>query len=186
LSQFCESNITLTKKHLLIELIVSKLNLCKSQHLQGPLHNLCTGVENDSQVQVAESEGRAVSLLYNSVSKDSVLVATWSSGELQIDALADEIQPGWEVGSSTRLFVDSNDCILGVAMICESVSSDLSFLKSDQTPDRTVLLGYPPALLRLAIQYLPGRCLLNTSTLWYLGFSRFIWQFIDRGTHIFL
>lgn len=122
-----------------------------SVSLQGPLLNLCHGVKNESQVQVKDGEGRAVSLLYNLVSKDSILVTAWSGGQLQIDALADEIQPVWRVGSPPRLFVDSNDCMLGVAMICESVSSDLSFLKSDQTPDHTVWFGYPPPLLRLAI-----------------------------------
>lgn len=41
--------------------------------------------------------------------------------------------------------------MLGVAMICESVSSDLSFLKSDQTSEHAVWFGYPPPLLRLVI-----------------------------------
>ncbi|KAI5670503.1 hypothetical protein M9H77_10867 [Catharanthus roseus] len=122
-----------------------------SVSLQGPLHNLCHSVKKDSQIQIADTEGRAVSLLYNLVSKDSVLVTAWSSGQLQIDALADEIQPVWKVGTRPRLSVDSYDRLLGVAMICESVSSDLSFLKSDHTPDRTDWLGYPPPLLRLAI-----------------------------------
>lgn len=108
-------------------------------------------MKKDSQIQIADTEGRAVSLLYNLVSKDSVLVTAWSSGQLQIDALADEIQPVWKVGTRPRLSVDSYDRLLGVAMICESVSSDLSFLKSDHTPDRTDWLGYPPPLLRLAI-----------------------------------
>lgn len=86
------------------------------------------------------------------------MVIAWSGGQLQIDALADEIQPVWKAGSPPRLFVDSFDHILGVAMICESVSSDLS-LAPDPTLDRDVWLGHPPPLLRLAIVdlALPGK-----------------------------
>ncbi|CAK9135784.1 unnamed protein product [Ilex paraguariensis] len=119
--------------------------------LQGPLRKVCHGEEANSEVQAAECEGRAVSFLYNSVSKDSILVTAWSGGQLQIDALADEIQPVWAVGNPPRLCVDSYDRILGVAMICESVPSDLSIVKLDQSPDHTVWLGDPPPLLRLAI-----------------------------------
>lgn len=77
----------------------------------------------------------------------------WGSGQLQIDALADEIQPLWSVGSVPRLRVDSNDHIKGVAMICESnlqeKSAKLSYpsLNSGDTAE-TVWLG--PPLLRLA------------------------------------
>ncbi|KAA8534077.1 hypothetical protein F0562_031730 [Nyssa sinensis] len=119
--------------------------------LQGPLRRVCHGGDEDSGVQGAESEGRAVSFLYNSVSKDSILVTAWSGGQLQIDALADEIQPVWAVGSPPRLRVDSYDRILGVAMICEPIPGELSIVKLDQPPDHTVWLGHPPPLLRLAI-----------------------------------
>ena len=102
-------------------------------------------------VRVAECEGRAVSFLYNLVSKDSILVTAWSGGQLQIDALADEIQPVWIVGSPPRVRVDSLDRILGLAMICESIPCELSVVKLDQPPDQTFWLGHPPPLLRLAI-----------------------------------
>nr|GMC98879.1 nuclear pore complex protein NUP88 [Ipomoea batatas] len=118
--------------------------------LQGPLRKISHGVE-DPQVQPAICEGRAVSFLYNLVSKDSILVTAWSGGQLQIDALADEIQPVWKVGSPARLRVDSNDHIVGLAMISESVTSDHSILKLDLPPDDTLWLGHPPPLLRLAI-----------------------------------
>nr|XP_027104338.1 nuclear pore complex protein NUP88-like [Coffea arabica] len=127
--------------------------------LQGPLRNFCHGEKKDTQVQDAEGQGRAVSFLYNLVSKDSVLVIAWSGGQLQIDAFADEIQPVWKAGSPPRLFVDSCDRILGIAMICESVSSHLSFPEPDSTLDRDVWMGHPPPLLRLAIVdlALPGK-----------------------------
>ncbi|XVE99746.1 hypothetical protein REPUB_Repub03eG0227500 [Reevesia pubescens] len=120
--------------------------------LQGPLRKVCRGGEDEAlAVRGAECEGRAVSFLYNLVSKDSILVTAWSGGQLQIDALADEIQPVWITGSTPRLRVDSHDHVLGIAMICESIPAELSIVKLDQPLDNTVWLGHPPPLLRLAI-----------------------------------
>lgn len=113
--------------------------------LQGPLPKLSRGGEKDTEVQ-----GRAFSLLYKSVSKDSILVTAWSGGQLQIDALADEIQPVWFSGNPPRVRVDSYDHISGVAMICEPIPGNNSILKLDQPPHH-VWSGYPPPLLRLAI-----------------------------------
>ncbi|KAA3481992.1 nuclear pore complex protein NUP88 [Gossypium australe] len=120
--------------------------------LQGPLRKVCHGGEDeDLAVRGAECEGRAVSFLYNLVSKDSILVTAWSGGQLQIDALADEIQPVWITGSAPRLRVDSFDHIRGIAMICESIPAEHSIVKLEQPLDNTVWLGHPPPLLRLAI-----------------------------------
>ncbi|TMW83313.1 hypothetical protein EJD97_002155, partial [Solanum chilense] len=116
----------------------------------GPLRKVSHGVEDDS-VHPPVHEGRAVSFLYDLVSKDSILVTAWSGGQLQIDALADEVQPVWKVGSPPRVCLDSTDSIVGLAMICESLSSDTSILKLDVPPDHTLWLGHPPPLLRLAI-----------------------------------
>lgn len=90
-------------------------------------------------------------MLYNIVSKDSILVTAWSGGQLQIDALADEIQPVWNVGSPPHLRVDFDDHILGLAMICDSTPGYHSPVKLAQPVDNTVWLGHPPPLLRLAI-----------------------------------
>ncbi|KAJ7963993.1 nuclear pore complex protein NUP88 [Quillaja saponaria] len=118
--------------------------------LQGPLQKVCHGGTNDSELRGGKCEGRAVSFLYNIVRKDSILVTAWSAGQIQVDALADEIQPVWSVGSPPRLRVDSHDHILGLAMICESITGDLP-VKLGQPLDHTVWLGHPPPLLRLAI-----------------------------------
>lgn len=107
------------------------------------------GADELLTVRGAECEGRAVSFLYNVVSKDSILVTAWSGGQLQIDALADEIQPVWTVGNPPRLRVDFHDHILALAMICEPISSE-SPVKADQSLDHIVWLGKPPPLLRLA------------------------------------
>ncbi|KAL5984458.1 hypothetical protein ACLOJK_018563 [Asimina triloba] len=122
--------------------------------LQGPLRKVCRheDIEN-TQACSTECEGRAVSFLYNSVSQDSVLLTAWSSGQLQIDALADELQPVWNVGSSPRVCVDS-ECIIGVSMICESTTN--GFAERDKQMHissmvDTVWLGHPPPLLRLAV-----------------------------------
>ncbi|CAJ2644041.1 unnamed protein product [Trifolium pratense] len=114
--------------------------------LQGPLRRVGQSGNEDSVGRSAECEGRAVSFLYNSVSKDSILVTAWSGGQLQIDALADEIQPVWSVGSPPRLRLDSHDKILGLAMICESIASSRL-----EKLDHNAWLGNPPPLLRLAI-----------------------------------
>lgn len=119
---------------------------------QGPLRRACNnGDEGDISIKGAECEGRAVNLLYNLISKDSVLVTAWSGGQLQIDALADEIQPVWNLGSPPRVRVDPDENILGLAMICELITGKLSKVKLDQPLDHTVWLGLPPPLLRLAI-----------------------------------
>ncbi|KAK2634980.1 hypothetical protein Ddye_029772 [Dipteronia dyeriana] len=121
-----------------------------SLSLQGPLRKVCHGEEDEAlAVRGAECEGRAVSFLYNLVSKDSILVTAWSGGQLQIDALADEIHPVWTVGNPPRLRVDYRDHILALAMICEPISIELP-VKVDQPLDHTVWLGHPPPLLRLA------------------------------------
>ncbi|KZV34956.1 hypothetical protein F511_04930 [Dorcoceras hygrometricum] len=119
--------------------------------LQGPLRKVFHGVTEDAAIQNGVCEGRAVSLLYNLVGKDSILMTAWSGGQLQLDALADEIQPVWKMGSAPRLCVDSFGQIFGAAMICELAPDNLSLLKLDHPPNDTIWLGYPPPLLRLAI-----------------------------------
>ncbi|KAL5710313.1 hypothetical protein ACHQM5_020893 [Ranunculus cassubicifolius] len=122
-----------------------------SLSLQGPLRKVCHGEEDDGfEAHGTKGEGRAVGFLYNSIGKDSVLVTAWSSGQLHIDALADEIQPVWIIGSHPRISVDSHEKIHGLAMICDSNPADLSTVKFDQAFDQTVWLGQSPPLLRLA------------------------------------
>nr|GEZ28245.1 nuclear pore complex protein NUP88 [Tanacetum cinerariifolium] len=130
-----------------------------SVSLQGPLHKVYPGNEEDSILKISECDGRAVCFLYKAVSKDSILVTAWSSGQLQIDALADEIQPVWIVGNQPRLSVDSHDRIIGVAMICETHTSDHSVLTLEQSTDHNIWLGHSPPLLRLGIVdlALPGK-----------------------------
>nr|XP_043631960.1 nuclear pore complex protein NUP88 [Erigeron canadensis] len=129
-----------------------------SVSLQGPLHKVYHGKEEDSKLKIPECEGRAVSFLYKAVSKDSILVTAWSSGQLQIDALADEIQPIWIEGNQPRLSVDSRDQIVGVAMICETRSTELSVLTLEQSTEQ-IWLGHSPPLLRLGTVdlALPGK-----------------------------
>lgn len=127
--------------------------------LQGPLHKVGHGEEDRGSEDVsAECGGRAVSFLYSTIQKDSILVIAWSSGQLQIDALADELQPVWRVGTSPRICVDSSGQVTGVAMICESILEE--FANLDRSHDlvtdtsntvNTVWLGRPPPLLRLAV-----------------------------------
>ncbi|KAK9124483.1 hypothetical protein Sjap_014085 [Stephania japonica] len=123
-----------------------------SLSLQGPLRKVFRSqLDEDSEVRAAERNGKTVGFLYNSISKDSILVTAWSNGQLQIDALADEIQPVWNVDSAPSLSVDSHDRVLGLAMICESNPVELSIVKLSQSFDSTVWSGHPPPLLRLAV-----------------------------------
>lgn len=119
--------------------------------LQGPLNKIYHGEEDSSVTEEAQCEGRACSFIYHLVSKDSILVTAWTGGQLQVNAMADEIQPVWKTSSVPRLCVDSYDRILGIAMICESNSKEAAMLKLDQQLDHVVWLGHPPPLLRVAI-----------------------------------
>ncbi|XP_024311354.1 nuclear pore complex protein NUP88 [Brachypodium distachyon] len=127
--------------------------------LQGPLCRVC---EENSELEGKSSscEGKAVGFLYSSAGKDSVLVTAWGSGQLQIDALADEIQPQWSIGFPTRLNVDSHGHLKSVAMICDSNPQDPWALKSHplsstgsnaKSNTEAVWMGHSPPLLRVAI-----------------------------------
>ncbi|KAJ0705261.1 putative nucleoporin NUP88/NUP82 [Helianthus annuus] len=130
-----------------------------SVSLQGPLHKVYHGNEEDSEFKVTECDGRAVSFLYKAVSKDSVLVTVWSGGQLQIDALADEIQPVWMVGNHPRISVDLQKRIVGFAMICETHSNEVSVVSFEQSSDKNIWLGHSPPLLKLGTVdlALPGK-----------------------------
>lgn len=112
---------------------------------------MCHGVTEDSDVKKCAYEGRAVSFHYNLVGKDTILVIGRSDGQLQLDALADEIQPLWTMGSAPRICFSPPNKIVCAAMICESTLSIPSDLELDQTPYSSAWLGHPPPLLRLAI-----------------------------------
>ncbi|KAK1409351.1 hypothetical protein QVD17_35877 [Tagetes erecta] len=122
-----------------------------SVSLQGPLHKVYHGNEEDPEFKATECEGRAVSFLYKAVSKDSILITVWSGGQLQIDALADEIQPVWTVGNHPRVSADSQNRIVGFAMICETHSNELSVVSFEHSSDKNIWLGHSPPLLRLGI-----------------------------------
>jgi nuclear pore complex protein Nup88 len=119
-----------------------------SLQLQGPLCKVRNSNEEQSETQCG---GRAVRLLYNSISKDSVLITAWTGGQLQIDALADEIQPVWSTNSPPRFCLDSRDNIIGIAMICESISKRVNVEDFHQASNSAVWLGQTPPLLKLAV-----------------------------------
>ncbi|KVI09973.1 Nucleoporin Nup88 [Cynara cardunculus var. scolymus] len=63
------------------------------------------------------------------------------------------------VSLQPRLSVDSQDRIVGVAMICETHSNELSVVTLDQSTDHDIWLGHSPPLLRLGTVdlALPGK-----------------------------
>jgi nuclear pore complex protein Nup88 len=127
--------------------------------MQGPLCRVCEE-NNELEGKGSSCDGKAVGFVYSSVGKDSVLVTAWSSGQLQIDALADEIQPQWSIGVPTCLNFNSNGHIKSVAMKCDSNSQDSLALRSHRTSStgsnvksntEAVWMGHTPPLLRLSI-----------------------------------
>lgn len=68
----------------------------------------------------------------------------WTNGQLQIEALADEVQPVWNTNTSPRLHVDSHGHTTRISMICESL------YHSNHEISGVVWLGYPPSLLTLS------------------------------------
>lgn len=110
----------------------------------------------DSETWVADCEGRAEAMLYSSIGKDSILVIAWSSGQLQVDALADEVQPVWNMDTSPHLRVNSRGHITEMGMICEPNSQEphnIRFLQGNMSSNAADLVwsGNPPPLLRLAV-----------------------------------
>ncbi|XP_068660113.1 nuclear pore complex protein NUP88 [Aristolochia californica] len=125
-----------------------------SLSLQGPLHKVSHSEEDqDSNFPKVECKGQAVGFLYNSINKDSVLVIAWSTGQLQVDALADELQPLWSTSNPPRFRFDSSGLVMGTAMICESASLEnfSTGLHAQVNAFDTVWLGQPPPLLTLAL-----------------------------------
>lgn len=91
-----------------------------SVSLQGPLSIMLGGNASSGSDETKEQHVRAVSFLYNTVSKDSILAIGLSDGQMRIFALADELQPVWNFGSSPRLVVDNDGNLLSVAMVVEA------------------------------------------------------------------
>ncbi|CAA6669465.1 unnamed protein product [Spirodela intermedia] len=121
----------------------------------GPLRRVYHSKEfEDSETWVADCEGRAVTILYSSIGKDSILVIAWSSGQLQVDALADEVQPLWNMDSSPHLRVNSRGLITQMGMICEPNSQEphnIRFLQGNMSSNAAdpVWSGNPPPYLAL-------------------------------------
>lgn len=118
---------------LLITLLLLPILLQQSELMQGPLCKISHGQDTDIL------KGRAITFLYTSVGKDSILVTAFNTGLLYIQALADEIHPQWATDAGPHFSLDSNNQIKGVAMICEP---------SSQNTDESSLM---PPLLELAV-----------------------------------
>ncbi|XP_078436480.1 nuclear pore complex protein-like protein [Wolffia australiana] len=123
-----------------------------SLSLQGPLRRVCDGKETEEGSETWEAagcEGRAAALLYSWMGKDSILAIAWSGGQLQVDALADEVQPLWNAGCAPRLRADSHGRVAEMAMICEP-GSDAAPGWLQGTAE-SAWTGRAPPLLRLAV-----------------------------------
>lgn len=129
-----------------------------SVSLQGPLSIVLGGNAGSGSDEPTEQHGRAVSFLYNTVSKDSILAIGLSDGQMRICALADELQPVWNFGSFPRLRVDDDGNLLSVAMVVETKlgntldDSTLSVERHDKRKKATdnAWSGQSPPLLQLS------------------------------------
>ncbi|KAK8926141.1 hypothetical protein KSP39_PZI018299 [Platanthera zijinensis] len=122
--------------------------------LQGPLVSASNREKNETYVSSTYCEGKPVNFMYNSIGKDSVFIIAWSSALLEIYALADEIQPLWNVGNSPHLSLDPSGNIDSVAVICQSdleeVSTEQEF-KKIRGASADVSSGHLPPLLKISI-----------------------------------
>lgn len=129
-----------------------------SVSLQGPLSIMIGGNASSGSNEPKEQHGRAVSFLYNTVIKDSIFAIGLSDGQMRIFALADELQPVWDFGSSPRLRVDDDDNLLSVAMVVKAKGNilDDSTLSVERSDSRNKVMdnawsGHSPPLLQLSV-----------------------------------
>lgn len=78
----------------------------------------------DSEILGEDCDGGGVALLYSSIGEDSIPVIAWSSGLLQVDPLAEEVQPVWNMDCYLRLPVNSRGHITEMGKICELNSQE--------------------------------------------------------------
>ncbi|GLJ40760.1 hypothetical protein SUGI_0842760 [Cryptomeria japonica] len=122
--------------------------------LQGPLPMVLDSNTNTGGDEPTKHRHRAVGFLYNSIHKDSILAISLSDGQMQIYALADEMQPVWNIGSSPQLRIE-DDKLLSVAMIAEVKLENTSYVGSGYGSNQDIVnnpwIGEPPHLLQLAV-----------------------------------
>eukprot|EP01018_Ginkgo_biloba_P033887 Gb_36996 [translate_table: standard] len=146
--------------------------------VQGPLSIVVDGKTNSGNHGTIKQGSRAISFLYNLISKDSILAIGLSDGQMQVYALADELQPIWNVGNSPRLRVDSGN-LLSIAMIAEASLQDSSSegtigvggdCGSNKDIANNAWTGHPPPLLQLAVvDFALPKALLEAAPLCLLG-----------------
>ncbi|KAJ7527441.1 hypothetical protein O6H91_16G054400 [Diphasiastrum complanatum] len=100
----------------------------------------------------------AANLSYNNVGKDSILAVNLRDGQLLLYALADEVQPMWNMDGTSRVVVDDDGHLLSAAMLVETrdVSNKPRSMRATNTNVEQIhigdagLTGQPPPLLKLA------------------------------------
>eukprot|EP00249_Psilotum_nudum_P014627 c24924_g1_i1 orf=961-2778(+) len=129
--------------------------------LQGPLPVVVGGDSSSGTSTSADHSSRASMLLYNTIGKDSILAVSLRDGQMQLYALADELQPMWKEGSPPRLRVDNEGNLLSVGMLVETLAyksvPNRIFVNSDIRKDRDLfdkihgVWEVQPPLLQLAV-----------------------------------
>ncbi|KAH9325451.1 hypothetical protein KI387_005629, partial [Taxus chinensis] len=126
-----------------------------SVSLQGPLPMVLGGSNtNSSGDERTKLRHHAVGFLYNSIHKDSILAISLSDGQMQVYALADEMQPVWNIGSSPQLRIEDGN-LLSVAMIAEVKLENTLCVGAGYGSNKDIVnnpwMGDPPHLLQLAV-----------------------------------
>lgn len=133
-----------------------------SLFLQGPLPVVMGGDFSSNKSNISSHSSAALTLMYSTVGKDSILAVSLRDGQMQLYALADELQPLWNDGVSPRVQIGSEGNVKTVGMLLETCS-DMSassglFAKNGIKKDGTILgkpegvwMGQAPPLLQLAV-----------------------------------
>lgn len=129
-----------------------------SLRLQGPLPVIMGADAPINKSSTSKGRGPASMLMYSNAGKDSILAVTFWHGEMQLYALADELQPLWNDDIPPRLQINDEGLLEGLGMLAETCSLNSTFVEDDAQKSRSLVenldgvwTGQLPPLLQLAV-----------------------------------
>ncbi|KAI5056693.1 hypothetical protein GOP47_0028511 [Adiantum capillus-veneris] len=128
-----------------------------SLQLQGPLP-VIMGADVPNKSSTSKGRGPASMLMYSNAGKDSILAVSFRHGEMQLYALADELQPLWNDNVPPRLQIDEEGLVERVGMLLETCSYEGMFVEDHARTGGSFVenldglwTGQLPPLLQLAV-----------------------------------
>ncbi|MCO5546612.1 hypothetical protein L7F22_000042 [Adiantum nelumboides] len=128
-----------------------------SLQLQGPLP-VIMGADAPNKSSTSKGRGPASMLMYSNAGKDSVLAVSFRHGEMQLYALADELQPLWNHNNPPRLQIDEQGLVESLGMLLETCSVKPMFAEDNSRSAGSFVenvdgawTGQLPPLLQLAV-----------------------------------